>query len=359
MSYQNLKLTLSDCQQQIEAIIKEMGGKLSAEKKGNDITQFTIEIPGKNKALLNVYETSRGLNLNPNVGKEQPLSNLIAKRIAESYETVETKTHTFSSISKDIYDEFVNSFKNDYKILPHTDENIRIIIKLSAGKTDLTVTWFKTSHKLMIQGRTTPLWDDVLLWFADKIYQNPEEIIEIVFDSYDKFDRTHIKYQDSLLEQLLREKIGDIYGNQKIIKAFEVKWLKTSLFLLELNLELPEYYPAISSAIKVIEGILKRICIMKFGYSSFNRGNFDQFEENPAVSGTMKLKQCYASQLKNNDITKYIEDLYQFIRSKRHPYTHNPGLVPAELNKKESAEQIFEEVISLINKSENFERELF
>ncbi|MDA8215891.1 MAG: hypothetical protein M0Z64_11550 [Nitrospiraceae bacterium] len=180
-------------------------------KKGNDITQVVIEIPGKEKALLNIYDTAKGLNINPNVGAEQELSNAIAKRITESCDKVASKTHIFNSIHEDIYKEFIDTFKSDYTVTPDADDDIKIIVKLSTGKPEITATWYKTSHKLMIQGRTTTLWDDVLLWFAGKIYENPKDIIEIVFDSYEKLDKTKITYQDSLLEKLLKEKIGDIY----------------------------------------------------------------------------------------------------------------------------------------------------
>ncbi len=45
MSYKNLKLRLSDCEELLQSIVGEMGGKVSTMKKGNDITQVVIEIP--------------------------------------------------------------------------------------------------------------------------------------------------------------------------------------------------------------------------------------------------------------------------------------------------------------------------
>jgi len=335
-----------------------MGGKLSSEKKGNDITQFSIEIPGTGAALLNIYETAKGLNINSKVGKLQEISDSIASKIATSCENVITKTHTFKSISEDLYNEFIEFFHNDYKISPHTDDDIKLSIKISTGKPELTVSWFKTTHTLMVQGRTTILWDDVILWFAGKICEKPQDIIELVFDSYEKLDRTKITYDDVLLEKLLKEKIEDAYRSSKILKPYEVKWLKTSLFLIEMNLELPEYYPAISSAIKVTEGMLRRICRLKFGHTSFKGSNFYQFQESP-TTGTMELKSAYRSKLRSDDAKAYIEELYGFMRTRRNPYTHNNGIIPAELTTKSAACGIFDDVIALINKSVGFEKELF
>ncbi len=358
MSYKSLKLNLSECEAVLQSIADDMGGKLSSEKKGNDMTQFSIEISGKGTALLNIYDTAKGLNITSKVGKLQEISDLIASKIATSCENVITKTHTFKSITEDLYNEFVEFFQNDYKISPHTDDDVRIIIRISTGKPELTVSWFKTTHTLMVQGRTTSLWDDVILWFAGKICEKPEGIIELVFDSYEKLDRTRITYDDVLLVRLFKKKIGDVYSSSKILKSYELKWLKTSLFLIEMNLELPEYYPAISSAIKVIEGLLRRICMNKFGPTSFNGRNFDQFQES-ATPRTMQLKPVYKSMIRNSDAIDYIEGLYGFIKTKRHPYMHNYGAAPAELTSKPVACGVFDEVITLVKKSMDFERELF
>lgn len=358
MSYKSLKLNIPECEVILQSIADEMGGKLSSEKKGNDMTQFSIEIPGKGTALLNIYDTAKGLNITSKVGKLQEISDLIASKIATSCENVITQTQTFKSITEELYNEFVDFFQNDYKISPHTDDDVKIIIKISTGKPELTVSWFKTSHTLMIQGRTTSLWDDVILWFAGKICEKPEGIIELVFDSYEKLDRTKITYDDVLLERLLKEKIEDVYSSSRILKSYEFKWLKTSLFLIEMNLDLPEYYPAISSAIKVIEGILRRICLIKFGVESFNGSNFYQFQERP-TTGTMELKGVFRSKLRTADAITYIEELYGFMRTKRNAYTHNNGIIPAELTTKGAACGVFDDVIALINKSIGFEKELF
>lgn len=361
MSYKNLKLTISDCEAVLRTIAAEMSGTILPEDRGKGLTQFSIEIPGKGIALLNVHDTPKGLTINPQVGKLQDISETIAQKIADSCETVITKTHTFKAITEDIYKEFIEFSESEYTVSTPVDDGTRIITKVSSKKPDVTITWFKTTHTLMVQGRTTPLWDDVILWFADKMCENPKDIIEIVFDTYEKFDKTKIKYDDGLLNNLLQDKIKDVYKNSKILKDYEIKWLKTSLFLLELNLDLPEYYPCISSAIKVVEGMLRRICIPKFGPYSFDKGRFAQFEESPTGGGLVNLKRVYKSILNNNvDAINYVERLYSFMKSKRHPYAHNPGLAtPAELTSKKAAMEIFEELISLINESTKFTKVLF
>lgn len=359
MSYKNIKLSISDCEALLSGIAQEMRGTVSTDNRGKGLTQFSIEIPGQGVALLNVYDTAKGLTINPQVGKLQDISETIAKKIAESCETVAPKTYTFKSIGEDLYKEFAEFSNSEYTVSPCIDDDSRITTKVSSGKTEVTISWFKTTHTLMVQGRTTPLWDDAILWFADKICENPKDIIEIVFDSYEKIDKTTIKYDDKLLEEKLKEKIGDAYGNSTILRDYEIKWLKTSLFLIELHIDLPEYYPCISSAIKVVEGMLMRICTNKLGWGSFDKGRFAQFEPSPAGGGLMKLKEEHKPRLKDTSAIDYLERLYSFMNSKRHPYSHNRGATAALITTKQAARAIFEELTSLLKESPKFTKVLF
>jgi len=47
------------------------------------------------------------------------------------------------------------------------------------------------------------------------------------------------------------------------------------------------------------------------------------------------------------------------MKTKRNRYTHNPGAAAAEVASKESARDIFDEVIELIRESNSFKKELF
>lgn len=359
MSYKNIKLSISDCKELLSSIAYEMRGTISTDNKAKGLTQFSIEIPGQGVALLNVYDTAKGLTINPQVGQRQDISQTIAKKIAESCETVAPKTYTFKSIGEELYKEFAEFCSHEYVVSPCADDRSKVTIKVTSGKTEVTVTWFKTTHTLMVQGRTTPLWDETILWFADKICENPKDIIEIVFDSYEKTERTAIKYDDAWLEGLLKGRIAAVYGDRRILRDYEIKWLKTSLLLVTLDIKLPEYYPCISSAIKVVEGMLRRICMNKFGFNSFDKGRFAQFEESSTGGGLVELKGAYKSILKDKGSIDYVEKLYNFMRTKRHPYSHNSGVAAAELAKKEDAIAIFGELIDLIKDSSNFIKVLF
>ena len=48
----------------------------------------------------------------------------------------------------------------------------------------------------------------------------------------------------------------EVYLNENLISEIERKWLKTSAFLVFTEIQLPEYFASVASAIKIIEIIL-------------------------------------------------------------------------------------------------------
>ena len=354
MSIKGLKLSVKDCEERLHSFAKEKNAKLKSEPQANGRTRFSIEIPGQGTALLDVFDTGRGLTIHYKIGQLQDVSKALAEAISKSCETVTTKTHTFKAITEELYAEFIESFDDDYSINIQKDDEKQQIVKISSTKPDVTVTWYKTNHTLLIQGRTTNVWDEVALWFVGRIEGNPDAVIQIIFDSKEKFAGVKISYNEPYIEGLLYKKIGDAYSNSKVLRGFEAKWLNMSQFFLELDIKLPDYYPTISASMKIIEGILRRICTLKFGRDSFRdsqgkyQRNFIQFEES---NGNMLLRSEHKSKLKNHDAITCVENLYKFVRTKRHPYSHNDGLSgnPAILQDKSEAISLFDEIIELIN----------
>ena len=219
-------------------------------------------------------------------------------------ETVTTKTHTFKAITDELYGEFLESFEDDYSIVISKDDEKQQTVKIASTKPDVTVTWYKTTHTLMIQGCTTNVWDEVALWFVGRVGDNPDPVIEMIFDCKEKFKGVKISYDETYIESLLQGKIGNAYQNQKVLKGFKGKWLNMSQFLLDLQVDLPDYYPTISASMKIIEGILRRICTLKFGMASFKdrsgnyQRNFIQFEE---LNGNMRLRSEYKPKIATPD----------------------------------------------------------
>lgn len=160
MSYKNLKLTLEEFKSNLDTVAEGMSGKVTSESKKDGLTRFSIEIPGQGTALLDIYDTDKGLTIHHKVGKLQEVSEAIAKAIAESCDIVTTNTYTFKGITEELYKDFIDFFESDYNITEQKDDDKQQTVKIASTKPDVTVTWYKTTHTLMIQGRTTSVWSD-------------------------------------------------------------------------------------------------------------------------------------------------------------------------------------------------------
>ncbi|MEM3335854.1 MAG: hypothetical protein QXY47_07475, partial [Thermoplasmata archaeon] len=177
----------------------------------------------------------------------------------------------------------------------------------------LTITYYKTTNTVLIQGKSNRLYDDTILWFSDRIYQKPVEIVQIIIGTIEDFEKYKISFDEDLIDSELQRIVGNVYNNSKILHLPEKKWLKTSFILINFDIELPEYYPAIAGSLKVIEGFLRRSLIQKVGFQSFKKtGAFDHFdpgdkaeifslvkEENLSLSSFSILSICSRESLKN------------------------------------------------------------
>ncbi len=353
-SFKNLNIGIDEVRQYLEKVATESNGKCEIKNPKVGFYQFLVEISGNKVSTLNIFETKNGLTISPDVGANQKLSLQLATEIAKIADKVKTNSQSFESITENIFDEFLQHLEADSVDIQKTiDDDTKKIYKLKdSHKLETTVTYFKTTHKVFIQGKDAKLFKDVILWFTGKVIKEPEEIIKIVFNSIDDFNKYKIDYSDNIIEDALKKEIGAVYNDTSALQNEERTWLKVSFYLLKLDINLPEYYPAVAGSIKVIEGILTRILLNKCGYKSFNiskSGNivgFSQFTGNCKLGGKYKKNFNFAQ-------CNLIENLYVFIRDKRHELSHNRGINPKIIQNKTEAEDIFKKIIDLIKNLNN------
>ncbi len=354
MSYKNINLTIEDVKKIIEERLKPLNGGLNVERKSGNLFQFSITIPGQDKALINIYQTKKGLTLSHEVGSNPHLSKEIAKFIASKAEKVESITHSLKGIHEDLFNEFLDA-------LEELDIKITVVKEGKEGKLFkaenlyghlLTLNYYPSTGTLLIQGHSTKLFKDVILWFLDKTIENPEEIVKIIFKTTKDFSKYEITFPDELVDKGLERNIGSHYYNENFIKETERKWLKVSYYLLKFERDMPDYYPSISASLKVIEGILNRIILTHCGWTAFHRRSkailIFEFDDN---SDEWRLKKAYQSNFRNRTQIALIEDFYKFYKKVRNKYSHN-FILPehSALSDLEEAEQIFLEVQKLLKR---------
>ncbi len=355
MSYKNINLTVPEVESLIKDWLKSVNGSVKIIPKSNNLFQFVITIPGQDQALINIYQTKKGLTLDPTVGSNPQLSEKITKFIISQAEKVEPFSQTLKGIHEDLFEEFLDALQElEIDLVEQKEKDNLKQIKLRNTYNHLiTLNYYPSTATLLIQGHSTKLFKDVVFWFLDKTIESPEEIVKIIFQSIQDFEKYQIKFPDEIIDKALENEIGIHYKDDKFLKDTERKWLKVSYYLLKFEKDLPDYYPSISASLKVIEGILRRIIINHCGLSSsiFNPKSksilifdFNQSEQK------WELKRSFYSSF-NNDNQKiaFIENLYNFLKVVRNRLFHNFGIPEhSALPFFQEAEEIFKEIIELL-----------
>lgn len=265
--------------------------------------------------------------------------------------------HTFG----DIKDNFVNELKADFENEPYRIENTHQanIFKIFFNNVfNVTISYFESTSNLFVQGKNSPLWDEVFYLISEKSGISSEETVQFYINSSKDLSKLNIvvpkEFQDEKLEDVLSK---DLYNNSSILLPSDKKLLKTTLINLSLNIELPDYSFMLVPSFRVVEGLLKRLI------SKYNLTNLEKEKTNPNSfyqfhTAGNKLNGQYCDKL-NDDriIIEVLENLYLIYCSYRKEYCHSVGVNPKIIENKNEALAIFNMICTLLKKiQENTDR---
>ncbi len=357
MIYKGINLSISEIKEKIEEFLSSKFSEYKVIKEEfENGYQFIISVPDQEKALLNVCTSKKGFTIDPNLGKNQKLSNEIAKFIASASKEIKLTTQILNDISENLFSEFLSNLdKFGATKEKYEERKDHKYLKLK-NKFNQTVIcqYYPSSRKLLVQGYETKLLRNILVWFIDNvILGQTEEKREIVFNTEKDFEKYNVIFPDKLLEEKLKERIGGHYLDSRFIDKAERKWLKVSYYLLEFEKDLPDYYACISASIKVLEGILKRFLLRYCGYTAFYKGGeikvFYYDEENDR----WLLKEKWRKRFKKEESIKFLENLYNLYK-RLERYTVNNGIIPSitEISEYKKAKNIFAEILNVLREVE-------
>lgn len=347
----NLKLTKNEFKNKLEEYFGEQNIKIEIMETecSPKMHKFEVVIAGNPPFLYAIYDTPKGLTVQPQ-GSIQDFANEVLEAVVSNIVKVEVKEQEFTGITLDTYNNIKDYFTKNNEIF-QLSENICSAIQtnltISRGAQSVILKHYHTTFRLFLSGQSTHLWDDIFFAITDNLSLNARDIVSIYLKTKKEMQDIQITYDEGILDELISCSLGkEIYNDVRIVTDVEKKWLKTSAFLLYTEIQLPEYYPAIASAIKVIEGVLNRICFEKI--STHEAGNFDYFAPNQKQT-VWALKLDYKRNFSNNsNIIHLVNDLYNFIRNNRHTLFHNDGVNPRSIVDKNIVIAIFQEIFTLL-----------
>lgn len=325
----------------------EFNTKLKEIPKSVSHWLYDITIAGHKSFKYAIYDTPKGLSVVPQ-GQNQELANEILMIITSDVSEVIPKKQEFVGIITDTYEQIKKTYasKEDYTIEEVNCNLTQINLSISKNKQKVIIQYYPTTYRAILTGQSTYLWDEVFIELTSNLNIEAREIVSLYIKSKEEMQSLQVTYDEGILEEYIKCQLTEeVYLNENLISEIERKWLKTSAFLVFTEIQLPEYFASVASAIKIIEGVLNRICME---YSMPASNNFDYFEAN-VQSTAWNLKDEFKSNFKNNQkIIQTVNDLYNFIHNNRHKLFHNDGIMPEQVSDKNKAIAIFQQIITLL-----------
>ena len=302
---------------------------------------------------LYVWYANDGISYNVVQGnnkEKQEILNAIIERANSHFENeVKSNSYTFTKVPNDVVKTLVEDFNRDEYEIEFGEKHFKIKFE---DTFIITVSYYETTKKLLLQGKTNPLWNEVFFYLAEKLSIKYNEIVSLYINANNQLNSIQIEVNDELIKDNLQAILSeDLLQNRNVLLASEVELLKTSKQFLSLNMKTNDYSFMLCPAFRVIEGILRRL-IGKYNLydtAEKQQKNFYQFhtKEN-------KLAIEYEQKLGNNEeIIDILNGLYGIYSTSRKIYLHSDGFNPAIIIDKSKALAIFEEICTLLIKIQN------
>lgn len=297
-----------------------------------------------------LYDTPKGLSVVVQ-GKNKSFGEEVLVCIENGVEVVENKRVEFIGITGSVYEKIKKHFEDieEYSVFEKYCSDTQTNLTVAKNNQKIVMEYYPTTHKIFLSGPSTYLWDEVFFEITSNLSIDARKIVSQYVKSLKELQNISLTYDEGILEQYLKCQLEDkLYSNKDIITDTELKWLKTSAFLIFTEIQLPEHFCGVAPSLKVIEGLLNRI-FYKY-ISTHEASKFDYFEPNQEKT-MWNLKATFKANFKNNkEIIQSVNKLYTFLHKTRHKLFHNDGIIPKEINNKKEAMAIFQNVISLLKK---------
>jgi hypothetical protein len=260
------------------------------------------------------------------IGKNQELGEHLATYLSGTINPDEFCSVNFSlaGISQQdidpIFDE-IASCKDDnenveFDLTIEQDETIRKLIKIRsiAHHDTITITHFKTTNKLTIQGRPLFCYRRLIYLIAELLdLAGLQAVISKTEENTATIVRTEVA------KDYLRIQLTDSFDSlPKIIQDLLISGCCVKLA----SPRLPEYSMLLFPDLRALEGVLRTV-LSDFGmYPEQEEYGFGAFFDVNKNKGTATLKSSYISNVKKDSVVQSLENAYAFFRKHRHTLFH-------------------------------------
>lgn len=368
-----IKYTKSECISKIKEIAKELSIKTVVENKKDHTIIKLINKEQPQEGMIRVYDSKKRARTLDGSQKNKILNSKVLEVFKERYCNNEESTviskqaiydvssYNFDDIRKVIEDE---AKVNDY-IIEDKDshlDSIYYMISIRDKKyyDKVTITQYENTGKLLLQGKTWNVWDNLCNAIEKKL-NTP--VTEIILRYMGKSDENEEKITDIVTDSLTikaTQKIHARMGNSfDFLYEHDKKLLISSQAMLDAGIDYGDYYCYVAPALRVIEGYLKKVLIdlgicTETEIIELKTNGKPKFRFNTVFDGTKQLHKKHKDKLNNYNSTVeekekallLIYDKFSWLRS---PYKHDSPPPIYSVDSYDDAEAIFDEIIGMIN----------
>ncbi len=367
MKLKKIRYASELCISRLEEIAREMDLEFGIEeKKDHKILRFLTS--EHSDGIIRLYETKKnGQTLDGTVGNKE-ISDIVLTIFDERYcqggdHTIQSKTAIYD-INKAKFNEMYNIIessanKNDYNVnLKDAPSHVNYMIEINHKKKQdkVTVSQFE-SGKLMIQGRSWEVWDEICNVIDEELNVPTEEMV-LRLMSKEGVSVTNVITSDltSNGETEIKKRLGDAFN---FLYDHDKKLIVSSQSMLLSGVDYGDYYCYIAPCLRVIEGYLKKV-IADLGF--FTETEIEELKLNGkpkfnfgwVFNGNTALQQRIKDQLSGDSAIAAKQEvallkIYKEYAETRSPLQHDGPPIQKQIDSYDEAESYFDQVVGVIS----------
>ncbi len=318
------------------------------------VKRATIGAVGINDGFIDLYLNSNGTTtINWKIGKNQILGEKLAIYLLNTLDPEQFSSVNFSlkGISSDdidpIIDEIESSTENgnkEFDIETKENSDVKKLIYVHSREHDdtLTITHFKTTKRLLIQGKTLFTYRRIIYLLSELLDLNGLQKV--------------LSYTDEDTVSIVRDEIAKDYLKEKLDQSFEhlpqfiQKLLISGCCVKLASPSLPEYSMLLFPDLRALEGVLRTILgeyDMFVEDEKYGFGCFFNVQQDCAI-----LRDEFKDNITSPELMTGMENAYSFFRKHRHTLFHMRDFAEAsrKIDTLDKALALSNETYLLINK---------
>jgi len=312
------------------------------------------------EVMVDFYFNKNGTTtINTKLGKHPDKGEILAIYLKNNLVNDDRKSVfvTVKNIDETVFEtmlEFFQELKNEdsettpISIITNPEDPLKKTVRATSQYNDsLTITYYKTTNKLLIQGK--PLYGyDQATYFLSK-YTDLDGFVDIV--SKGEENENILEVNTDKVEAELKALLPNAYPQ---LADGILKMLRTSWTLKDMSIPLPDYSCYVFPSLRALEGIMKTLLFdCDYSIEANNNNSFGGIFYKDDRQNSYLVKADFRNEIGNDKVCDALEVCYPYFKEQRHELFHTNDLPDASrfVSTQVQASQIIEKVIKIIDKA--------